>query len=109
MEQHPLEYEPRRPPPAATPRTMFYLMLPTSLFLMNWLAASAVEQIGGRAMGLMCFFFILLPAAPAGLIFAVVQALRKKGGVAAFAQGLAFNVLLVAVVAVIFLMRGYRL
>lgn len=59
-------------------------------------------------MGLMCFFIILLPVAPAGLIFAVVQALRKKGGVAAFAQGLAFNVLLVAVVIAIFHMRGYR-
>ncbi len=59
-------------------------------------------------MGLMGIFIILLPVAPVCLIAAFVQALRRREGLVAFVQGLALNVVLLAAVAAIFYMRGYR-
>jgi hypothetical protein len=115
MEQPPpLDGAPKRNPPPADLRWMFFLMLPASLFLINEIAVRALIDVGNRAgmdihaEGLMFFFIILLPVAPICLIVAIVMALRKKGGFTAFAQGLALNVLLLVAVMAIFYLRGYR-
>ena len=89
-----LGYATPPPPRPASPRRVFWLLLPGSLCVADYLSAVLIERAfpmgDSRNFGGACFFIVLAPFALVCGILAIIEAFRPRGR-QAFLQGLVCN------------------